>query len=139
MRCGGRERRAKRSVWMIVPVSRQPQEVRRVALKAARPLRHFQPYGASLTAARSPVLRVPMVLLQDGSGQIWDTHVSRHLSLDEGVAVVVGANSDPMFADSVYVVVEQGERATRFKVIVGWRPRDTDREAPSLPSINPVR
>jgi hypothetical protein len=40
----------------------------------------------------------------------------------------VGENSDPSFADWVYIVVEHAPRPTTFKAAVGWdRRRSADR------------
>lgn len=46
----------------------------------------------------------------------------------QGIAAVVGENSNPSFVDWVYLVIQHPPRPGTFKVVVGWeRRRGADR------------
>lgn len=56
-----------------------------------------------------------------------DCYLSRSIALGQGIAAVVGENSNPSFADRVYIMVEHPPRPTTFKAVVGWdRRRSAD-------------
>ena len=63
-----------------------------------------------------------------GLALLLGTYLSRSMALGQGIAGVVGENSNPSFTDWVYIVVEHQPRPTRFKAVVGWeRRRGADR------------
>jgi hypothetical protein len=126
------------SIWVITPRSRQPQQVRHLALGGSGPLRYAQPYTMPLGASSLQALAAPLALVQTAErrGLAWGDLGSR-LDLTENIAVVVGTQDD-FFPDAVWIVVRHAPDATAYRAIIGWRVRDADREAPGwlrLPDV----
>jgi hypothetical protein len=125
-------RPGERTVWVVAAVSRQPQELRRVALRGTGPLRHHLPHAVSLAGGplRAPALSLAFLRSAETRGRLWDRYLARVVDLGDGVAAVIALNDDPMWPDQVYLVVRQGEAPLAGTAVLGWRVRDLDREAP---------
>ena len=121
------------TVWVVTPSSRQPQEVRRLALQGLGPLKQFQPYQISYSPVPLEAVTIPSAFLRyaEARGDRVQTLLSRAIRLDNGIAALVALNDDRMFPDRVYLIVRQGEAATTYRAIFAWRNRETDRELPS--------
>ena len=122
-----------RSLWLVAATTGRPQEVARVALRGAGPLRLFQPY-ARPNGGTLPVLSHQLSFLWTGQerGDLWDRHVGPALDLAAGIGVVVGVNQGAFYADHAYIVVQHGPEAATYKAILAWKQREQDREAPSF-------
>ena len=121
-----------RAVWGVSPILRSIQELERVALKGTGKLTQYRVYtlppgNVKLAAAAFPL---NFLWALEERGTAWDKYVARGLDLQNGVGVVVGVNNNPMFADQAYVIVNQGEAPTTFKVVLVWRERNSDRQLP---------
>jgi hypothetical protein len=57
---------------------------------------------------------------QEGRGNIWDMYVAKSLDLSHGVGVVVGTNSNAVWPDLVYIIVQQGPESATFEVVLSW-------------------
>jgi hypothetical protein len=117
-----------RSVWVIATTTTHHQEVRHVALKGGEPgaaLRYFIPYRVTLNPTPQSVVAFPLSFIrfyEDRPG-LWDRYLSKSIGLGEGVAVLVGINETPAFADWVYLIVQHPPQAATFKVVLGWGRR----------------
>ena len=131
-------RPGERTVWVIAPRTTRTQEVVHVALQGAAlgkgevpALRYYVPYRVTGSPSPQSVVTYPLDFLrfyEDRGPVLWDRYLSRSTSLGQGIAVVVGENSTPTFADWVYIVVQHPPRPTTFKAVVGWdRRRGADR------------
>jgi hypothetical protein len=127
-----------RSVWVIAPTTTRTQEVIHVALQglplnggSAAALRYYVPYRVTGSPSPQTVVTYPLGFLrfyEDRGPVLWDRYLSRSVGLGQGIAVVVGENSNPTFADWVYIVVQHPPRPATFKAVVGWeRRRGADR------------
>jgi hypothetical protein len=121
-----------RSIWIIRSSgSRRPQEIVRVILKGAGPMRLFQPYtvtnGNKVAALQLPV---PLIAFHESHGNVWDKFVAKNLDLRQGIGAVVGLTNNAHFPDLAYLIVDQGDAPTAFKAVITWRDRDIDREFP---------
>ena len=120
------------TVWLVTPSSRQPQEVRRLALKGSGELRQFQPYRVSFVTRRLDAASVPLALLRrqedhgDGAGKL----LARVVKLDNGIAALVALNDDVLYPDRVYLLVRQAPGPTTYKAVLAWRKREIDEEMP---------
>jgi hypothetical protein len=134
-----------RSVWVIAPTTTRTQEVIHVALRgvtlgAGEPsaLRYYLPYRVTGSPTPQSAVTYPLAWLRfyEGRGPaLWDRYLSRSVALGQGIAAVVGENSNPSFADWVYIVVEHPPRPTTFRAVVGWdRRRGADRSNLEGPS-----
>ncbi len=121
------------SVWVIVPGSRLPQELRRLALKGFGPLRQFQPYVIPANGTRFPAVSFPLNFLwtQEELGTAWGKYVRPVLDLRDGIGAIVAVNHNRLFPDQVYVIVSQGAEPTTYKAVLAWRQRPEDVEGPS--------
>jgi hypothetical protein len=134
-----------RSVWVIAPTTTRTQEVVHVALQGvplggeAPALRYYLPYRVTGSPGPQVAVTYPLdfVRFYEGRGPaLWDRYLSRSTGLGQGIAVVVGENSNPSFADWVYIIVQHPPRPTTFKAVVGWeRRRGADR--PNLDGASP--
>jgi len=124
---------AERSVWLVLPIIRNIQEVYNVALRGTGPLRNFQPFSFPMNGTRAAALTIPLNFLwaQEERGTAWDKYISRGLDLTEGIGAVVGVNTNLLFPDQVYLIVRHAEQPTTYKAVLVWRVRALDREAPS--------
>ncbi len=122
-----------RSVWLVLPIIRNIQEVYNVALRGTGPLRNFQPFSFPMNGTRAAALTIPLNFLwaQEERGTAWDKYISRGLDLTEGIGAVVGVNTNLLFPDQVYLIVRHAEQPTTYKAVLVWRVRALDREAPS--------
>lgn len=127
-----------RSVWVVTPGSRLPQELCRLALRGSGPLRHFVPYTIPRGGRPVDVVALPLAFLgaHERSGSLWDRHVAPILELGRGVGVVVGASEDPYAPDQAVIVVVHATEPTTYKAVLAWRKRPADREAPWLHGRN---
>ena len=125
-----------RSVWVIAPTTTRTQEVVQVALQGVGgreppALRQYLPYRVTGSPAPQTVVTYPLPLVrfyEDRGPALWDRYLSRSTGLGQGIAVVVGENSNPSFADWVYIIVQHPPQPTTFKAVVGWeRRRGSDR------------
>lgn len=123
-----------RSVWVVTPGSRIPQELRRVALRGTGPLRHLVPYTMPRRGRPLEVIALPLAFLRahEASGGLWEGRVAPILDLRQGIAVVVGASEDPYAPDQAVIVVVHAAEPTTWKAVLAWRKRPEDREAPWL-------
>ncbi len=135
-----------RSVWVIAPTTTHTQEVLHVALQgvqlgAGEPptLRYYLPYRVTGSPTPQTAVTYPLDFLrfyESRGPALWDRYLSRSIALGQGIAAVVGENSNPSFADWVYIVVQHPPRPRSFKAVVGWeRRRSADRsnlEGPTL-------
>jgi hypothetical protein len=127
-----------RSVWLVSPTMRNVQELSDTALKGFGPLRHYQPLSFPLNGRRVSALSLPLNFLwfYADRGTIWDKYLSRGLDLKEGIGAVIGVNTDSLFPDQAYLIVEQPEQPTTYKAVLVWRERNAERQAPG--KTNPV-
>jgi hypothetical protein len=122
-----------RSVWVIAPLVTHQQEVYHTAINGkadGAPLRYYVPYQVTGNPKPAPVVayQLPFMRFYTDRGTLWDRYLSKSVSLAGGIAVIVGINSNPSFADWVYIVVEHPPLPTTFKAVFGWeRRRDSDR------------
>jgi len=122
-----------RSVWVIAPTTTRTQEVLHLALQGAPvgsgeppALRHYLPYRVTGSPVPQTVVTYPLAFVrfyEDRGRALWDRYLSRSTGLGQGIAVVVGENSNPSFADWVYIVIQHPLRPTTFKTVVGWERR----------------
>ncbi len=126
-----------RSVWVIGPTTTRFQEVVRLALQGTplgpetAALRYYLPYRVTGSPRPQTAVTYPLDLLRfyEGRGPVlWDRYLSRSTALGQGIAAVVGENSNPSFADWVYLVIQNPPTPTTFRAVVGWeRRRGADR------------
>jgi hypothetical protein len=127
-----------RSVWVVAATTTRTQEVVHVALQGlplngdtAPALRYYVPYRVTGKPSPRSVVTYPLGFLrfyEDRGPVLWDRYLSRSVGLGQGIAAVVGENSNPTFADWVYIVVQHPPRPATFKAVVGWeRRRGADR------------
>lgn len=120
------------SVWLIATDRRRQGEIARVALRGSGPIRHYTPYGVSGRGPRLPVARFSLGFLfaHEDDADFWSRRVAPALDLGQGVAVIVVANDGAIGADRAWIVVTHAATPTTYKVVVGWRERLSEREAP---------
>jgi hypothetical protein len=117
-----------RSIWIVKPSGREePQSVKHVVLKGTTPLAMYQPYAVACGKTRVPVmsLGIPLIAFQESRGDVWDKYVAKNLDLSRGVGAVVGVNNQPVLADLMYIIVEQGPTPTTFEVVITWGTSDS--------------
>jgi len=120
------------SVWILLPIIRNFQEVYNVALRGTGPLQNFQPYSLPMNGGRVTAVQVPLNFLwaQEERGTIWSNYLKRGLDLSNGIGAVIGVNSNPLFPDQVYLITRHTEQPTTYEAVLAWRERRLDREAP---------
>lgn len=121
-----------RSIWIVKSSGNvRPQQIVRVTLKGAGPMRLFQPYTVT-NGNKAAVLQlpVPLVAFHESHGNVWDKFVAKNLDLRQGIGAVVGLSDNALFPDLAYLIVDQGDTPTTFKAVITWRDRDIDREMP---------
>jgi hypothetical protein len=108
----------------------QPLRERITALKGTGPLRQFQPCRPS--GSRVDALRIPLGYLSFGEerGTLWRKDLAGRLELSRGIGVVVGLNDNVTFPDNATVIVSQAAEPVTYKVVLVWRLRDTEQQAP---------
>jgi hypothetical protein len=112
-----------RSVWVVAPSGRgKPQQMYRIVLKGDGPMRQFTPYVPT-NGYKSPAVKYALNFLwfHEERGGVWDKYVSHSMDLGQGLGAVVGENSDQMFPDQVYLIVQQGAQPTTYKAVLLWR------------------
>jgi hypothetical protein len=134
-----------RSVWVIGPTTTRTQEVVHVALQGLplnggpAALRYYVPYRVTGSPSPQAVVTYPLSFLrfyEDRGPTLWDRYLSRSVGLGQGIAVVVGENSNPTFADWVYIVIQHPPRPATFKAVMGWeRRRGADRSNLESPTM----
>lgn len=127
------------SVWVVRPTSRLPQELVRTALKGTGPLRQFQPYGAP-GGTKITVVRMPLAYVAFGEerGNLWRRDLASRLDLSSGIGAVVGLNDNGSFPDNATVIVRHAPESTTYKVVLVWRLRDTEQQAPGSRGIQKI-
>ena len=130
-----------RSIWIVKSSGNvRPQQIVRVVLKGAGPMRLFQPYtvtnGNKVTVLQLPV---PLMAFHESHGNVWDKFVAKNLDLRQGIGAVVGLSDNALFPDLVYLIVDQGDAPTTLKAVITWRDRTIDREAPGGGSFIRIR
>jgi len=124
-------RPGERSIWIVKPNGREnPQSVNHVVLKGTTPLTLYQPYTAACGTTRVPVMQlgIPLIAFQESRGDVWDKYVAKSLNPGHGIGAVVGVNNNAVFANLVYIIVEQGPTPTTFEVVITWS--DSNAQAP---------
>jgi len=130
-----------RSVWVIGASVTNHQEVYHTAINAqadGSTLNYYVPYLVTARPKPQPVVAYTLGFLRfyTDRGNLWTRFLSKSVSLERGIALIVGVNENPSFADWVYIVVEHPPKPTAFKAVVGWdRRRSGDRsnfEGPRL-------
>jgi len=117
-----------RSVWVIATTTTHFQEVKHVALKGWQPgsvLRYYIPYRVTMNPTLQSLVAFPLSFIrfyEDRPG-LWERYLSKSIALGEGVAVLVGINETPGFADWVYLLVQHPPQPATFKVVLGWGRR----------------
>ncbi len=117
-----------RSVWVIATTTTHMQEVKHVAIKGWQPgsaLRYYIPYRVTLNPSPESAVVFPLSFIrfyEDRPG-LWERYLAKSINLGDGVAVLVGANQTPAFADWVYVIVQHPPQPATFKAVLGWGPR----------------
>lgn len=134
-----------RSVWVIGSTTTRTQEVVHVALQGLATggeppaLRYYVPYRVTGSPTPQTVVTYPLGFLrfyEDRGPVLWDRYLSRSVGLGQGIAMVVGENSNPTFADWVYIVVQHPAQPASFKAVVGWeRRRGADRSNLESPTM----
>jgi hypothetical protein len=121
-----------RSVWIVSPQILVEQELFNAALRGTGPMRNFQPYGLPRSGSRVTVVSFPLNFLwfHEERGGMWDRYLARGLDLTGGIGAVVGVNTNAMFPDQVYIIVQHAEAPTTYKAVLVWRRRQNDRQAP---------
>ena len=122
-------RPGERSIWIVKPDGRErPPAVKRVVLRGRTPLTIYRPYAVSCGKTRVPVMEMPIPLMafQESRGDVWDKYIAKNLDMRHGVGAVVGVNNQRVFADLVYIIVEQGPTPTTFEVVLSWHDRDVE-------------
>lgn len=127
-----------RSVWVLGPTTTRSQEVIHVALQglplnrgATPALRYYVPYRVTGSPSPQTVVTYPLAFVrfyEDRGPVLWDRYLSHSVGLGQGIAVVVGENSNPSLADWVYIIVQHPAQPATFKAVIGWdRRREADR------------
>jgi hypothetical protein len=119
-----------RSIWVVWPTgAHRPEAVMRVTLQGAGAVRLYPPYTRTGTE-RLAVLQMPLPLIQfsENRGNVWDKWVGTGLDLSQGIGAVVGLNSNALYPDVLYFIVEQGDQPTTYRAVVSWSDRDISRE-----------
>jgi len=124
-----------RSIWVVEPNGRRrPQQLYHVVLKATGPARHFLPYaptnGQTVVTVRYPL---EFLAFHEDRGDLWEKYPSKSVDLSNGIAVVAGANSNPLFPDVAPPLVTKPEQPTTYRAVLIWRQAPTDFEAPRSP------
>jgi len=133
----------RRVVWVIAATRREAPQVRNVALQGrGGRLSHFIPYRVALSRWTGAALSFPLEFVRafDGRPAFWERYLSGALDLRDGLAVVVGVNPDPPWADHVYIVIDPIDppgAAVSFKAVVAWGER-TGPGGPGMPAGVPV-
>jgi hypothetical protein len=117
-------RPGERSLWVIAPSATHDQEVVHLAVRGKNGLRYYIPYRFSRTSGPATAVGFPLNFLQfyEERGTLWPRYLERAVSLQDGVAVVVGVNQG-WYADWVYILVEHPPSPATFKVAIGWETR----------------
>jgi hypothetical protein len=120
------------SVWILLPIIRNFQEVYNVALRGTGPLRNYQPYTVPMDGSKVAAVLIALNFLwiQEERGIVWDEYISRSLDLADGIGAVIGVNVYPLFPDQVYLITKHTAEPTAYEVVVVWRERKKDRETP---------
>ncbi len=114
-----------RSLFRLNFLGRQSQELCRLAVKGAGPLRYLEPLISGFNGKPSMAVGMPLDLIRfwEGRSGLWSRWVGPHVDLGDGIAVVRGLNSSPVFPDQAFIVVEQGPTSAVFTAILAWRNR----------------
>ena len=122
------------TLWLVRPEGRRPQELVRVALKGAGPLRVYQPAGITASGERLVVVRLPLgtLIAEQEKREFWGGHIGPALDVTGGLAVIVGVNEDRTQPDLVLLLVSQDLVATAYTAVLVWRGAiETNMEVPA--------
>ena len=114
-----------RSVWVIAQLDSTNQEVVHLGLKGKEALRYYIPYRGSGGSRPGVAVALPLPFLQFDRepAALWDRYLAKTVSLEQGIAAVVGVSENHTHPDWIYVIVEHPPTPQTFKVVVGWAPR----------------
>ncbi len=128
-----------RVVWMIAPTTSQAPEVRKVALRGTTGgLRYFIVYGAAMNGGPAVVAGYPLQFVHAAiETPARAARLTRGVDVGSGLAVMVGVNSDPYFADHAYLIVDPPPPTT-FKAVIAWDGRASLGASPGQPVGVPV-
>ncbi len=120
------------SVWLISASRTRHTEAWDVALKGSGPLVRVIPRLKAPSQAPTKALGMWLGSIQarEGDAALWNQYLSTALDLNDGVAVVVGVNSSSGFADQVYIVVKHAPTPATYNVVLSWRERPHELQAP---------
>jgi hypothetical protein len=115
-------------------MGRRPQELARLALKGAGPLRHYEPAGITASGERLVAVRLPLgaLLAEQEKRTFWSEYIRPALNVSGGLGAVVGVNDDRTHPDMVYLVVSHDPVPTVYKAVLVWRRvPETDVDTPA--------
>jgi len=120
------------SVWVIASSRTRHTEVRDVALKGTGPLVRIIPHLLAPGQRATMALGIQLGFIQahEGDPALWTRHLSPAIDLSDGLGVVVGVNSSSAFTDHVFIVVRHGPSPTTYNVVLAWRERLHEIQAP---------
>lgn len=121
-----------RSVWVIPPLRTWYGELRDVALRGTGELVRAIPHLIARSQPPAKALGIPLEFIQayEGIPALWNRYLSTVVDLSDGIAVIVGVNSDSPFADQVVIVAKHAPSPTTYHVVLAWRSRPSEVEAP---------
>lgn len=119
-----------RSLWIVKPRSFHYHELSQLGLKGVGQFLHILPSAAAVKVVRSRAVSFPTNLIDASNGRsnLWEKWLSRYLDLSDGIATVVGIESNPTYPDRVYLLIEQGSEPRQFKAVLGYRKRPAAEE-----------
>jgi len=115
-----------RSVWVVRGEGIAQQGAVGVGLRASSgEFRHYIPFVPSpgTWKVRAARLGLDLVDFWYGRDGLWERYLGGRLDLTAGVAAVVAENPNAVYADSVFLVIEQPPTATTYDVVIAWRQR----------------
>lgn len=116
-----------RSIWTVTGTTTRTQEVRHLALKGLGPSRYLIPSRIPTWNGRFRAVALSLSFIRFwGDRDLWDRNLGPAVDLSEAIAVVVGLDPNPLFADRVFIVVRHGEQPITYKAVLGWARRPAD-------------
>jgi len=115
-----------RVVWIIQGEGVVRQGVVGVGLRGAGgEFRHYIPFtpGPRAWKVRAARLGLEFVDFWYGRDGLWTRVLGPRLDLATGIAAVVAENPNSVYADSVFLVIEQPPATTTYDVVIAWRHR----------------
>lgn len=115
----------KKVLWVVEARGFSPlHEVRYVGLRGTGSARFSIALNAPWSPVRLKAVGFPtqFILLSNGRS-LWEKWISRYLDLGEGIAAVVGVDTNPTVPDRVFLVIDQPSEPKIFKAALAWRKR----------------